>query len=180
MRILSRQNIELISEKVIYKYFSDERISKIGKTIIIDKFLTEEYKYKGKLNFTLAHEISHQIYKMTFPKDYGFDDKVYCSKVKSEKTRVITDWEEWQADTLAAAILLPKAIIHQALNEFEFNNGIELLDKYAQPRIYLKFCRLAEYLGVSKSTLAIRLEQLGILKENNLFNKCNIDITRSD
>lgn len=53
---------------------------------------------------------------MLFPNDYGITEKsagvhYYKATADTEKSRIITDWEEWQANTLAAAILLPRCLI---------------------------------------------------------------------
>ncbi len=42
-----------------------------GKTVLVEKELNFDSKLKGRKNFTLMHEGSHQIFKMLFPNDYG-------------------------------------------------------------------------------------------------------------
>ena len=42
-----------------------------GKTVLVEKDLNFDSKLKGRKNFTLMHEGSHQIFKMLFPHDYG-------------------------------------------------------------------------------------------------------------
>ena len=42
-----------------------------GKTVLVEKELNYDSKLKGRKNFTLMHEGSHQIFKMLFPNDYG-------------------------------------------------------------------------------------------------------------
>ena len=95
-----------------------------GKTVLVEKDLNFDSKLKGRKNFTLMHEGSHQIFKMLFPNDYGVTQKsagVHYYKANSERNKPISDWEEWQANTLGAAILLPKILILQGM--YLFNLG---------------------------------------------------------
>ena len=46
-----------------------------GKTVLVEKDLNFDSKLKGRKNFTLMHEGSHQIFKMLFPNDYGVTQK---------------------------------------------------------------------------------------------------------
>ena len=74
-----------------------------GKTVLVEKDLNFDSKLKGRKNFTLMHEGSHQIFKMLFPNDYGVTQKsagVHYYKANSERNKPISDWEEWQANTL--------------------------------------------------------------------------------
>ena len=89
-----------------------------GKTVLVEKDLSFDSKLKGRKNFTLMHEGSHQIFKMLFPNDYGVTQKsagVHYYKANSERNKPISDWEEWQANTLGAAILLPENLIKQGM-----------------------------------------------------------------
>lgn len=42
-----------------------------GKTILIDSLLRYEATQRGRCNYTMMHEVSHQILKMMFPKEYS-------------------------------------------------------------------------------------------------------------
>ena len=80
-----------------------------GNTILLEKRLLLSSRNRGKLNFTLAHEIGHQIVYRMYPDIYGADCRTISSHKRKVKPRVkITDWDEWQADTFAAALLLPE------------------------------------------------------------------------
>ena len=71
------------------------------------------------------------------------------------------DWEEWQANVLASAILLPKDLLEQALDLFGMGSQVSVIEKTYTPYIYRKFAAMAAFLGVSKTTLAIRIRELG-------------------
>ena len=135
-----------------------------GKTVLVEKDLNFDSKLKGRKNFTLMHEGSHQIFKMLFPHDYGVTQKsagVHYCKANSERNKPISDWEEWQANTLGAAILLPENLIKQGMYLFSLGEKIECLNKIYYPSVYKRF---------SKKALAIRMKQLGLLKKEYLDN----------
>lgn len=144
-----------------------------GKTVLVEKDLNFDSKLKGRKNFTLMHEGSHQIFKMLFPNDYGVTQKsagVHYYKANSERNKPISDWEEWQANTLGAAILLPENLIKQGMYLFSLGEKIECLNKIYFPGVYKRFDALADFLGCSKKALAIRMKQLGLLKKEYLDN----------
>ena len=144
-----------------------------GKTVLVEKDLNFDSKLKGRKNFTLMHEGSHQIFKMLFPNDYGVTQKsarVHYYKANSERNKPISDWEEWQANTLGAAILLPENLIKQGMYLFSLGEKIECLNKIYYPSVYKRFDALADFLGCSKKALAIRMKQLGLLKQEYLDN----------
>ena len=144
-----------------------------GKTVLVEKDLNFDSKLKSRKNFTLMHEGSHQIFKMLFPNDYGVTQKsagVHYYKANSERNKPISDWEEWQANTLGAAILLPENLIKQGMYLFSLGEKIECLNKIYYPSVYKRFDALADFLGCSKKALAIRMKQLGLLKKEYLDN----------
>lgn len=147
-----------------------------GKTILIEKDLSTDRTMYGKLQFTKCHEAAHLIYKMLFPNDYGCKKgekpvPLY-SRVKKtpNKKGVIEDWNEWQADVLASAILMPVELIEQGMFWLGLGGKITHLNKVFSPIVYEKFCMLAEMLGVSKQALAYRIQKLGMLENNQLDN----------
>ena len=75
--------------------------------------------------------------------------------------RKVTDWTEWQADALAAALLMLAGL----------GEHVGTLSRKYTPNKYDSFCRLAGLLGVSKSALAFRMEHLGLLDKNLLYKQ---------
>ena len=136
--------------------------------VVLDKSFIEPANIRklcGKRRFTLAHECAHQI---LFQLDSD-DRKIACHKrpeVRGNGSRVLRtqeDWNEWQANTLGAAILMPQSEVDRAM---WFINSRKPLTCYGW-RFYNKdqvkidtFCGV---FGVSRSAAAIRLEQLGYL-----------------
>lgn len=72
-----------------------------GKTVLIEKELTTDYKQRGRCNFTIMHEGCHQILKKLYPDYYGSDVKerrvLYYRESDKFQCR-----EEWQANALAS------------------------------------------------------------------------------
>lgn len=89
-----------------------------GKTVLVEKDLQQDSGQRGRFNFTTMHEGSHQIFKMLYPNDYGARnaEPVHFYRANSERNKPISDWEEWQANTLVSAILLPKDMILQGIS----------------------------------------------------------------
>lgn len=145
-----------------------------GSTVLVESDLKDDNKRKGRRNFTLMHEGSHQIFKRLFPDEYGTaKDRgapVRCYKVNSENSGRIKDWEEWQANALASATLLPANLIAKGMYLFGLGEKIDCLNKIYRPQEYERFSALADFLGSSRKALAIRMKQLGLVKKEYLDN----------
>ena len=50
------------------------------------------------------------------------------------------------------------------------NGQIQLLNKIYAPKEYALFCTMADNLGVSKTALSIRLDQMGLISRNDFRN----------
>lgn len=147
-----------------------------GKTLLIESDLKARGS-KGRHNFTIAHEAGHQICKMLYPNEYGAkpQNKLHFYKPStSSKKSSAADWEEWQANTLASAILLPAQLIGQAMYIFGFGDKIHSLNRVFSPDIYERFSGMADFLGCSRSALAIRMKKLGLLEQEYLENPYGI------
>ena len=143
-----------------------------GKTILIDERLNRDPKCYGRRNFTIAHELAHQFINRTYPEFYGCQSRVISDYRRSRKPhKEITDWREWQADAMAASLLLPKEAIDDAMFVFGLGKKIKVLSKKYSEYKYERFCEMADFLRVSKTALAYRLEQLGLLERNYLIQE---------
>lgn len=80
------------------------------------RYLPEREKQKNahQRRFTLAHECAHQILfrlesepvKNSLRSRYRHQQTYACRDLKSKE-----DWNEWQADTLGAALLMPRSAV---------------------------------------------------------------------
>lgn len=138
-----------------------------GRTVLIEQDLRDDATQKGRHNMTQMHEACHHILERIFPGEYccGHSKKFRC--IKEKGPRVIEDWEEWQVDTLSAAIIMPKDLVKQALYLFGFNGQIPLINRIHAKEDYMQFSMIADFLGVSKQALSIRLSHLGLVDRND-------------
>ena len=101
-----------------------------GKTILIDERLNKDPECYGRRNFTIAHELAHQFINRTYPEVYDGQSRVISDYRRSTKPhKEITDWREWQADAMAAALLLPKEAIEEAMFFFGLGDKLKVLSK---------------------------------------------------
>lgn len=143
-----------------------------GKTVLIDPRLQNNPANIGRMNFTLAHELAHQILTRLYPEAYPVQDHRICHYRKADEKRLVTkDWREWQADALAAALLLPREAIEDAMQLFNLGDRMAVLSKKYSENKYNSFCTMAEYMQVSRTALAYRMEQLGLLERNLLVQE---------
>ena len=122
----------------------------------------------GKRRFTIAHECAHQILyqmesdemKVSFKKQYA-ERSAYS--LRDLKTR--EDWNEWQANVLGAAILMPQSQIDLAMWYFAQSR---ILTNYEGKFSYhdrLCLTQICQAFGVSKTAAIIRLRQLGYIED---------------
>jgi Zn-dependent peptidase ImmA (M78 family) len=106
-------------------------------TILIDISLIEN-ENSGRLRFTLAHELAHWlIHQKIFE-----DSQQSAAKIDGN----IDSQTEWQADTLAALILMPKMQIKKAFYKI---TNLSRKDKISH---------MAELFNVSKQAMTICLK----------------------
>ena len=122
----------------------------------------------GRLNFTLVHEAAHQILGMLYPEEYNPSAQPFICRLADERcTYPITDWVEWQTNVLTAYLLLPRELIDRYMDELGLGRQIKLLNKVFAPKEYALFSEMAKRLGVSKTALSIRLDNLGMISRND-------------
>lgn len=139
--------------------------------IVLDRSFIEPgniRKLCGKRRFTLAHECAHQILfqmesnekKCSCRKMYEEDRTYSVRELKSRE-----DWNEWQANVLGAAILMPRNEVDLAMKNFARGRRlIKYGEWYAYPdRVIISM--LCDLFGVSKTAISIRLSKLGYMEE---------------
>lgn len=76
-----------------------------GYTVLVDCRLRDSEKLVGRKNYTLAHEIAHQVLYKAFPNAYHSANRLTCDYRRTRNShKKISNWVEWQADALAAAL----------------------------------------------------------------------------
>jgi len=114
---------------------------------------------KARRRFTIAHECAHQILYRMMPEEKRKEyDLRYSARVISiQEYKSMEDWFEWQANLLAAALLMPKKYIELLLE----NRQVTIYGKRLNRPDQLLVANMSSRLAVSKSALILRLRQLG-------------------
>ena len=106
--------------------------------IVIDSALAAD-RCTGCRNFTIAHEAAHQILADLFPNDYG--KAVKCrGHIAYRERNGKPSWEEWQADTLAAELLMPTFLINAEIERVK-QSASRMLSGTARARKLKVACR---------------------------------------
>lgn len=142
-------------------------------TMLIERDLSEVGN-RGRERFTIAHEIvhwdKHQLRFMALSyKDKDLARACRCPQEKAYKPKTPEDWMEWQADNLAAAILMPAEMFIQRVKEIRtcYSIGEKINDIMwlgFPPEIIRDYIidSLASTFQVSRKAAEIRLNTLGI------------------
>lgn len=126
-------------------------------------------KLCGRRRFTLAHECAHQIlYQME--RD---ERQIACFRKISAHTRSVghgerklrtrEDWNEWQANVLGAAILMPKAEVERAMLYLNKSKPLTCYGGKFYGDDQNKMDMICSTFGVSVTAAKIRLQQLEFL-----------------
>ena len=146
-----------------------------GSTILIEKNLNQHPSAVGRRNFTIAHECAHQLIYRMFPDVYGTSCRLFCDYRRNAKPKKqIEDWEEWQADAMAASLLLPVDAIKDAMFICGLGEKMKVLSRKYSENNYIRFCDMANLLGASRSALSFRMEQLDLLERNELIAEARV------
>lgn len=122
----------------------------------------------GKRRFTLAHECAHQIlFQMESDEVKESCEKKYAARtvysLRDLKSR--EDWNEWQANVLGAAILMPQKEIDLAMWYFADGKTLINYEGRFSYRDRLSLNLICHQLGVSKTAAIIRLRDLGYIED---------------
>lgn len=131
--------------------------------VLIERSLLEQRKLTARCRFTLAHESAHQIlYQMDTLENQTVCKEQYSSRCaySSRELKSKEDWNEWQANALGAALLMPAVFLAQAM---EHRPKIECFggEFNYMGRASLTF--ISRRFGASRSATEIRLRQLGYI-----------------
>ncbi len=155
----------------VYEEKSSIRIIPVArKEIVLDSSYTEkedDVLLNKRKRFTLAHEIAHQIiYDFNFQEGIIIDTANNLSLRKKILTTQI-DWNEWQANALGAALLMPKNKIDLIM--FRLNNCNQLTNYEGRFNNgdYKVIKSIMDCFNVSMSVAVIRLKQTGYIIEKS-------------
>lgn len=147
-----------------------------GGTLLVENNITDAGN-RGRERFTIAHEMIHwHIHRPRFAlmalKDKSLARACRCPEEKVSNRKTPEDWMEWQADNLAAAILMPAEMFRKKAIELKssykvgrpLNNNMWL---GFSPEIIVDFIisDLSNAFQVSKQAAEIRVKTLEIQLE---------------
>ena len=150
-------------------------------TVLIDPRVYYE-RTLGTVNFTVAHECfhwyRHQPYHALM-KMLGANDKlgkiIQCSigsnAKDSEKWKAM-DWMEWQANGVAPHILMPTNTAKIKISELieKYHIHFDGTDDY---QIEEMISELADFYGLSKQAVKMRIREMGFAKVDGAFTYVN-------
>ncbi len=140
-------------------------------TIVLDKYLLTPGEENHR-RFVLGHEAGHIIANRINP-DNPACFHHFMDRTKTEYT--INDLKdrynigEWQANTIAAALLMPRYVMRNTLKRFNGGRRLPIYgDNIFHPREKAILNKMATSLQVSHSALVIRLRDLDMLSKHNV------------
>lgn len=196
---ISRVDIDSFVKKalrcpVFYESFAEKDLDKIGfcgdgqtplqvyrhgkpvaivfpkEAIVLESYLLHEDE-QGRRRFTLAHEAEHVLAsRMCSSQAAGFHCPYDSSRVYNiGELRERLSIAEWQANTLAASLLMPRFLIKKELEKY---TGGECLPVYGErvfrPKEKEILSEISRTMEVSYTALIIRLQTLGLLSHHPL------------
>ncbi|CQR25024.1 hypothetical protein BN1356_01367 [Streptococcus varani] len=155
------------------------------KTILVDPEVIC-LRNQGSYNNTVVHESVHWLlhryhneYKMLFDENHRRSSSLKDNSSSTSLEWSDYDWMEWQANGIAARILMPKSTTKQKVNQLFTDYSLT----YASDEKLTMFERiiddLAEFFQVSRLAAKIRLQQLGYHEFEGIYNFVGNEYLRS-
>lgn len=141
---------------------SDITLELSNRTLVINEALKRGCE--GRLNFTIAHEIAHHIIDIVCGANYSIKFR-QLPHFEKPGNRFSLDYDEYMANQLAAALLMPDGFVDIVFYKLFEVDRIERIHSILDKILFKKFCAMAALFGVSKPALAIRLQKKGLLGE---------------
>lgn len=130
----------------------------------------------GRYRFTSAHEVAHLILDMVYHLNYKVRYRSNPRVIKNMNNSVF-DYEEYIANRLASYLLIPDKALRIKFKEYFDRSRVDIISPFDNTGNYSKFCKLADYFGVSHEALGIRLQQTGMLgKYYNYQHRRKLDV----
>lgn len=150
------------------------------KMVLLDSHLAGPY-HTGRRRFTLAHECAHQIlFSMEDEATRRARKTVYarCASYSLRELKTREDWNEWQANVLAAAILIPIGRLKQVRCQLAQTEPIKCYGPKLEPSSHIEVEALSNIFCVSKTAMLIRLRQIGAVvdRPESEYRSSSLDI----
>ncbi len=151
-------------------------------TVVIDASLSGP-EQRPRCRFTKAHEASHWILHRSYhspdKKTYNFRPAPECIACRQDNieryrwnyglSRTEDEWAEWQADSLAAVLLMPKEVFSEKALSLMRSHGIYqsfllIGERLTESRDVID--ELAKTFEVSRRAAQIRMLHLGLIRQS--------------
>ena len=126
-----------------------------------------QQKLRGMRRFTLAHECAHQL---LFQMENEAAKRACREKYEERRAysfrelKTREDWNEWQANALAAALLMPRDKMALGVQCYWRETPIKCFGGRFTYCDLMDINSFADHLGVSRTAAVIRLKQLGYIE----------------
>lgn len=140
-------------------------------TVVLDKFLQNPDQETHR-RFSLAHEVAHKLIYLADPllQTACFDAPLdYERKYTFQELKERMTLNESQANTMAAALLMPRFLVTAALERYHHGKAIPIYgESVFLPKTKAILLKMTEMLGVSYSALLIQLRKYDLLDRHDL------------
>ena len=139
-------------------------------TVVLDTDLKKPAESERR-RFTLGHEAGHILMTRIDPDQRARFYRAYSKGAvySVEDLKEMYSIAEWQANTMASALLMPRFLISDNLKRYNRGKNLPVFgDSVFRPREKEILNRMADSLGVSYTALVIRLRQLGHLSHRSI------------
>ncbi len=138
--------------------------------LLDDSFLDplREKQLNARRRFTLAHECAHQLLYHLEPDEQQRACRRMYAKRRAYSFRELKtkeDWNEWQANVLAAALLMPAPEVGTVMDELSPRHRLPFVDGQFTWQALDILDRFCACFGVSRSAAEIRLRELGFVHD---------------
>lgn len=139
-------------------------------TIVLERYLLRPEE-QNRRRFTLAHEAGHVLsnrmgssHAARFHRPYD-TERIYDIRELQERLSIA----EWQANALAASLLMPRFLVRQELERHTEGKCLPVYgERVFRPQEKAILSEMAQAMGVSYTALVIRLDNLGVLSHHPL------------
>lgn len=159
------KTLETVNGKQIAGFYDVEK-----KEILIDNSIVGTEKFPFVLGHELGHFFLHSNLKINQERYNDFEDSHYDFFADRHLFTNDKNWIEWQANKFAIALFLPKLLFLPHLIAYRTSIGISrphhiYLDeqKINQQDYYKTVNYLADYFGISKTSVKYRIEEFDLI-----------------
>jgi len=152
------------------------------KQVLIHDKLLADPKEHGRYHFTCAHELGHWV--LHRPLFQAAEERGENPEQGGDivcRTSVSKQWGEWQADYMAACLLMPEAPTREAFHKSVSDKPLIMMNREATdagaagdplwlepvlahvPHFAQEVIRAGHFTNVSRTAMGIRLKELGLL-----------------